>query len=145
MSKCIGTYMYPGLGKVIEAMLNNGTQNEDVLRMMLRRTAEHNKKALDSITKKAESYYHNLIGDLGLELPDDMKLYYRQDTMYGYSFEKSTTRVSFFDMSPDGIRTNAICITENSKMPSIQNLIDEINIYYEKLENFKEYFMDGSV
>lgn len=145
MSKCIGTYVYPGLGKVIDAMLNNGTQNEDILRMMLRRTAEHNKKALDSISKKAEAYYHNLIGNLRFELPDDMKQYYRQDTMYGYSFEKSTTRVSFLDMSPDGIRTNAICITENSEMPSIQNLIDEINTYYEKLENFKEYFMDGSV
>ena len=52
--------------------------------------------------------------------------------------------VSFMDTSADGVRTNAIHISESSSIPSLESLIDEANEWYEKLADFADNFIGNA-
>ncbi len=56
-SKCVGHYLYPNLGHVIDSMLFDKEANRDVVRMLIRRVVEHNKKAYEAISKNVEAFY----------------------------------------------------------------------------------------
>ncbi len=144
-SKCVGQYLYPNLGYVIDSMLGDKEANKDVVRMLIRRVVEHNKKAYEAISKNAEAFYQTRIKDWPGIIPEDIATTYREQTMWCYHFDADTSIVSFMDTSADGVRTNAIHICELSSIPSLKSLIDEANEWYEKLAGYAEYFIHNEI
>lgn len=140
-SKCIGHYLYPNLGHVIDSMLCDKETNRDVVRMLIRRVIEHNKKAYEAISKNVEAFYQTRVKDWPGILPEDIATTYKEQTMWCYHFDADTSIVSFMDTSADGVRTNAIHIGESSSIPSLKSLIDEANEWYEKLAAFADNFI----
>jgi hypothetical protein len=106
-----------------------------------RRVVEHNKKAYEAISKNAEAFYQTGIKDWPGIIPEDIATTYKEQTMWFYHFDADTSIVSFMDTSVDGVRTNAIHISESSSIPSLKSLIDEANEWYEKLDGFSESFI----
>ena len=144
-SKCMGHYLYPNLGHVIDSMLCDKEANRDVVRMLIRRVVEHNKKAYEAISKNVETFYLTRVKDWPGILPEDIATTYKEQTMWCYHFDADTSIVSFMDTSSDGVRTNAIHISESSSTPSLKSLIDEANEWYEKLAGYAEYFIHNEI
>lgn len=140
-SKCVGQYLYPNLGYVIDSMLGNKEANKDVVRMLIRRVVEHNKRAYNAITKKAQDFYEESLKTWSGDILKDVDDFYKKQTMILYHFDADTNVVSFMDTSADGVRTNAIPIIESSNIPSLKSLIEEANEWYEKLAGFAENFI----
>lgn len=142
--KCVGRYLYPNLGDVIDSMLSDKEANSDVVRMLIRRVVEHNKKAFETISKNVEAHYQARIKDWPGVIPEDIATTYKEQTMCGYHFDADTTIVYFRDTSADGVRMNAIPISKSSDIPSLKSLIDEANEWYEKLAGYEESFVNNS-
>lgn len=122
-------------------MLCDKEANRDVVRMLIRRVIEHDKKAYETISKSVEAFYQTRVKDWPGIFPEDIVTTYKEKTMWCYHFDADTSIVSFMDTSADGVRTNAIHITESFSIPSLKSLIDEANEWYEKLVSFTENFI----
>lgn len=144
-SKCVGRYVYPDLGRVIDVMLREKHYSEDVIRMLVKRAMEHNKSLFDSIKKSAETFHQARVKDWFGEMPEEVSESFKEQTMYGYHFDAETGIVAFYDTSEGGIRSNAILISETSESVSLNSLIQESNEWYLKLESFKDNFIQTSM
>lgn len=143
-SKCVGQYLYPNLGHVIDYMLGDKEANSDVVRMLIRRVVDHNKRVYEAISKNSNDFYQESLKTWPGEIPEDIDVSYRERTMWAYHFDTDTNMVSFMDTSEDGVRMNVIPITKSSNTPSLMSLIDEANEWYEKLAGYAENFIQKS-
>jgi hypothetical protein len=143
--KCVGKYLYPDLGNVIDLMLKEKGSNCDAVRMMVRRVVDHNKNSYEEILKKVNDFYQeNYETEFG-SIPEELAPGYRKRTMWSYCIDHATHIVSFRDGSADGVRTNIIPISATSDIASLKSLIDEANEWYDKIANFEENFINGSM
>jgi len=149
--KNTNTFIYPFLERVIEIMLDNGKYEN--AKLLLRKAIAHNKSTyeitnslIDSECKEEydtiqankesimkEAYQNGVsLADLRIEFKTEEDV--RKSIARCFNYDGSNSVVTFFVCQrKDGIATNIIKVTRKGRNPDIQQLIDELNEWYNKI------------
>lgn len=149
--KNTNTFIYPFLERVIEITLDNGKYEN--AKLLLRKAIAHNKSTyeitnslIDSECKEEydtiqankesimkEAYQNGVsLADLKIEFKTEEDV--RKSIAHCFNYDGNNSVVTFFVCQrKDGIATNIIKMTRKGRNPEIQQLIDELNEWYNKI------------
>lgn len=142
-TECIGkkthTFIYPYLENVIELLLKNG--RNDMAELCIRRAIKHNQKALDDLNKLIQDACEFYEKDNQYRTPD-LKEYAKKIALDRFTFDKDNDMVSFAHYPSKGqtvgLVTNVVRVNARSSNALLNELIDELNSCYHKIESLNK-------
>lgn len=144
----INSFMFPFIGELIELLINSKNK---YVGMMIDRCIEHNRAVLEKLKAYVSQEEKDVINNMSL--PSDMfsEKYLEQQrknaralSVQFMDFYEVENMVSFCKNSfKDGIVTNVIRISTESKEPNINQKIIELNSLYDEIRGYKERVQNG--
>lgn len=140
--KRINTFIFPFVGKLIELLVKNKNPYTEIV---LKNCIEHNKITLkklnDLIPAAMDDYLKQLNKPQDMFSEKQIKKWKNDAQIFvmgNYIFDTNENTVKFANtVNYDEIYTNVIFVNVNSGTTNISNLVDTVNEYYEKIQNYK--------
>lgn len=135
--KRTNTFIFPYVGDVIDVMLKENKNPE----LLIRRAINHNKKTYDMLINLVNEEFENRCGYYQIERNDEFSDEIMRKVQSDIRFDGSNSMVSFYYTNDKkeykGIVTNIVRVENKSNKTHINELIDELNEWYDKIANLK--------